>query len=144
MQPSRKSSVKHNRCRAPKLSISGSWGVLLRSACNVALCIRCAPGAHFPVWFHLQGVPGSVSSSQCDPRREGEIPFKSTEGKVMEERYLLSYTNSNLLPDSDCPACFGFVIYLSSRVGLGAFHSFPIWMESSWEVLSKFIGLMQN
>lgn len=106
----------------------------------------CALGTRrecvFPVSFHLQGVPGCASSSQCDPRRGGEIPFKSTEGKVMEGRYLLSYTNSNPILDRDSPAYFGFVIYLSGRMGLGAFHSFPIWMESSWEVLSKFIGLV--
>ena len=60
----------------------------------------------------------------------------------MEERYLLSYTDSNRVPGSDFPAYFGFVIYLCSRMGLGAFHSFSIWMESSWEVLSEFIGLV--
>ena len=110
----------------------------------MCLCIRHAPGVHFPVSFHLQGVPGCASSSQCDPRRGGDIPFKSTEGKVMEERYLLSYTDSNRVPGSDFPAYFGFVIYLSSRMGLGAFHSFSIWMESSWEVLSEFMDLCAN
>jgi len=60
----------------------------------------------------------------------------------MKERCLLSYTNSNPIAASDCPSYFGFVIYLSSRVGLGAFHSLPVWMESSWEVLSEFIGLV--
>lgn len=125
MQQSRESYVKHNRCQAPKLSISGSWGLLLWSACNVVLCIRHAPGVHFPVSFHLQGVPGCASSLHCNPRRGGEIPFKSTEGKVMEERYLLSYTNSNPVPDSDSPAYFGFVTYLSSRMGLQHFSHFP-------------------
>lgn len=103
---------------------------MLWFASNVVMCIRHAPGVHFPVLFHLQEAK-AVRASRSAMQNVGEMEraVNSLQKYWREggegEGCPLPCTHPNPLPESNPLAYFGFIRFPLQQDGICSISLVP-------------------